>query len=281
MNNIQYIEIIKKCPICGGSTSVITSENGVNTLVCENPECEGKLAQRIDHFASKKGLDIKGLSRKTIDKLIEWGWLNNLTDLFNLDKYKKDWVNKDGFGEASVSKILGAIDSSRQCRLDQFISAIGIPLVGVSVAKEICKYYDTWEDFRSAVGGDWTEFDGFGYEMSKAIKSFDYTEADEIAAMLTFQQPEEQVNTPEPAPAIKDKVFVITGRLLLIQNRQKLSNIVEEKGGRVTNSISSKTNYLVCNDKNSTSTKMKKAKELNVPILSEKELLELCNYKLE
>lgn len=268
------------CPICGEPTDIIESDSGVLTIICKNPACEGKLANRIDHFCGKKGLDIKGISRKTIEKLIEWGWLNGLADIFRLEQYKTVWVSKTGFGEASVGKILSAIDTARVgTSVQAFISALGIPLVGSTISKEIVKYYSTWKDFRDAVGGDWTTFDGFGPEISNAINKFDYTEADEIAEMLNFKSTE--VNEVTQSESIKDKTFVITGRLLLIQNRQKLSNIVEERGGKVTNSVSSKTNYLVCNDKNSTSEKMKKAKELNIPILSEEELLELCNYKIE
>ena len=280
MNKIQYIEMPKNCPVCNTKLIIKTSDSGVKNLYCPNEECPCRLAQRIDHFCGKKGLDIKGISRATIEKLIDWGWLNGLGDIFDLDRHRTEWISKAGFGEASVGKILSAIASSRSSTsLESFISAIGIPLVGRTISKEIIKYYDTWEDFRKAVGGDWTIFEGFGPEISKAINNFDYTEADIVAELLTFIQPKVQ-NEVTPAAAIKDKVFVITGRLLLVQNRQKLSNIVEEKGGKVTDSISSKTNYLVCNDKNSTSTKMRKAKELNIPIISEKELLELCNYKI-
>lgn len=261
------------CPVCGKQTKLVESESGVLNLICDNSSCEGQLSTKIDHFCSKKGLDIKGLSRKTIEKLIEWGWLNNLIDLFSLDKYKKEWVKKDGFGEASVSKILDAIDRGRRCRLDQFICSIGIPLVGSTVAKEICKYYDTWEDFRNAVSGDWTEFEGFGPEISKAINSFDYTEADVIAARLDFQQPEVQSETPEPAPAIKDKVFVITGKLS--RKRDDIKAEIEALGGKVTGSVSSKTNYLICNDKNSTTGKSADAKKLGIPVITEEEYLQM------
>ena len=264
------------CPVCGKQAKLVESESGVLNLVCDNPNCEGQLLTRIDHFASKKGLDIKGLSRKTIEKLIEWGWLNNLTDLFNLDRYKKEWVNKDGFGEASVSKILDAINSSRQCRLDQFISAIGIPLVGVSVAKTIAKEFDSWQDLRDYIDTDdcfFDEFDGIGEEINNSIKDFDYTEADQISAMLAFQQPEVQSETPEPAPAIKDKVFVITGKLS--RKRDDIKAEIEALGGKVTGSVSSKTNYLICNDKNSTTGKSADAKKLGIPVITEEEYLQM------
>lgn len=273
--NINWDNLIKltSCPICGGSLE-IKDNNGVITVWCDNPSCEGKLINRVDHYCGKKGLDIKGLSIKTIGKLIDWGWINELKDIYGLAKYRTEWISKAGFGAASVDKILKAIDGARKCTsLEAFISAIGIPLVGRTVSKEIIKYYDTWEDFRSAVGGDWTEFEGFGPEISKAINSFNYSEADAIAAMLVFQQPKVQSETSEPAPAIKDKVFVITGKLS--RKRDDIKAEIEALGGKVTNSVSSKTNYLICNDKNSTTGKSADAKKLGIPVITEEEYLNL------
>ena len=262
------------CPICGGSTSIHISDSGVKVLYCDNDQCEGKLAQRIDHFCSKKGLDIKGLSRKTIEKLIEWGWINELNDIFKLDGYKAEWESKPGFGETSVSKILNTIDAARRCsKLDAFISALGIPLVGSTIAKEIIKYYPTWEDFRNAVGGDWTEFEGFGPEISRAINTFDYWEADKIAEMLTFVQPEVQ-NEVTPAAAIKDKIFVVTGKL---QNytRDSIKSEIESLGGKVASSVTSKTNYLITNTPNSGTAKNRDAQKLGISIITEEQYKEL------
>lgn len=272
MNNIQYIEIIKKCPVCGGETSIHTSDAGVKVLYCDNDNCEGKLANRIDHFCGKKGLDIKGLSRKTIEKLIDWGWINNIIDIYFLRDHKEEWIKKAGFGEASVNKILDAIDLSRDnVNLSSYIAGLGIPLVGRTIAKEIVKYYDTWDEFYAAVGGDWTAFEGFGPEISNAINKFDYTEANDIAVhFLTFKQPEVQ-ETGEGAAAIKDKVFVITGKLQSYKNRDELKSEIESLGGKVTGSVSSKTDYLINNDVNSTSAKNQKAKSLGVKIISEED----------
>lgn len=259
------------CPICGGFTEIITSESGVETLVCSNPECEGKLAQRLNHFCGKKGLDIKGISRATIEKLIDWEYVKEIKDIFNLNKYKKEWVNKDGFGEKSVSKILDSIEQGRNTRLDQFISAIGIPLVGIKVAKDITKYFDTWEDFRNAVGGDWTEFEGFGPEINSAINKFNYTEADEIAKLLNFIEIEK---TKEDSK-IAGMTFCVTGKLYNFKNRDALKTDIESKGGKVVGSISSKVNYLINNDVNSTSSKNKAAKAAGIPIITEDEYLHM------
>lgn len=258
------------CPICGKPTEAVESDAGVYNIVCMNPSCEGKLAQRIDHFCGKKGLDIKGISRATIEKLIDWGWLNGLGDIFDLDRHRTEWISKAGFGEASVGKILSAITSSRSSTsLESFISAIGIPLIGRTISKEIIKYYNTWEDFRNAVGGDWTQFEGFGPEISKAINKFDYTEADKIANLLNFSYIKENNSNNK----VKDLIFVITGRLS--KKRDDIKKDIENSGGKVTNSVSSKTNYLVCNDKNSTTGKSADARRLNIPIITEEELIEM------
>ena len=257
------------CPICGKPTEIKTSESGVKTLYCVNDYCEGKLAQRIDHYCSKKGLDIKGLSRATIEKLIDWGFVNELKDIYNLEQYRSEWESKPGFGKVSVGKILEAVSTTgRLTKLDAFISAIGIPLVGRTIAKEIVKYYDTWEDFRAAVGSDWSEFDGFGTEISNAINSFNYKEADEIAGLLSFKETEEQ--TPSADSKIFGQTFVITGKLNSY-SRANLKSEIESLGGRVTGSVSSKTNYLINNDITSTSSKNQKAKELGIPIITEEE----------
>lgn len=262
------------CPICGSLTSIKISESGVETLYCDNEECPGKLAQRIDHFCGKKGLDIKGISRKTIEKLIDWGWINGLADIFRLEQHKTEWISKEGFGEASVKRILSAIhESTSGSRLENYISALGIPLVGKTIAKEIIKYYSTWEEFRAAIGGDWTEFEGFGPEISKAINSFDYTEADEAAGILDFIQPEIQ-NEDTPTAALKDKKFCATGKL---QNftRDSLKADIEAHGGKLVSSVTSATDYLITNTPNSNTQKNKDAIRLGVKVITEEEYIKL------
>ena len=269
----KIIDEPSHCPICNKET-IIKDNNGVKTLWCGNPNCEGKLLNRIDHYLGKKGLDVKGISKATIGKLIDWGWINELRDIYKLDGYRTEWISKEGFGRASVEKILNAINDSRSgVLLQTFISALGIPLVGSTISKEIVKYYSTWKDFRDAVGGDWTAFDGFGPEISNAINKFDYTEADKIAEMLTFKQPDSSSND-ESVKTAENLIFCITGKLTsgLYKNRDELKSYIESIGGKVTGSVTSKTNYLICNDKNSSTSKHLKAIELNIPIISEEEL---------
>lgn len=276
MNNIIYINIPTECPICGQKLIIDTSPTGVKILKCINKDCNGTLLHKLEHFCSKKGMNILGFGEKTIEFLIQKNWIANFSDIYNLEKYKIKWSQEPGFGENSVNKILESIEKSKKCTLESFISAIGINGVGSTVAKEITKYYSTWDDFRDAVGGDWTEFEGFGPEMSKAINNFDYSEADEIAAMLTFKQQEVQ-NSDHTAAAIKDKVFCITGKLTSgnFKNRDELKTDIESRGGKVVSSISSKVNYLINNDITSTSSKNKAAKDAGIPIITEDEYLKM------
>ena len=260
------------CPCCGKETKLIWSDTGVANLYCTNSACEGKLSNRIDHFFGKKGLDVKGISLATIDKLINWGWVNGIRDIFELDRYKTEWISKAGFGQASVGKILDNINASKNgVQLYKFISAIGIPLIGSTVAKEIVKHYPTWTEFRAAIGSNWYEIEGFGPEMDRAINNFDYTEADDIASLLTFAE-DQPSDTQSQSTAIKDKVFVVTGKLHSFKNRDALKADIEANGGKVTGSVSSKTNYLISNE-DSSSAKSVKAKELGVTVITEDEYL--------
>lgn len=272
-DHVIYNDLVY-CPICGSQAVVKISDAGVRNWFCPNEQCEGKLAQRIDHFCGKKGLDIKGISRATIEKLIDWGWLNGLADIFKLDRHRTEWISKTGFGEVSVGKILNNIASTRaETDFISFISALGIPLVGRTIAKEISKYYETWDDFRNAVGDDWSCLDGFGPEISRAINKFDYTEADEIAGMVTFKQPEVQPEIASAA-AIKDKSFCVTGKLVNY-TRDSIKSEIESLGGKVTSSVTSKTDYLITNTPDSGTSKNRDAQKLGIPIITEVEYIKM------
>ena len=174
----QFLPAPFICPYCGKHTK-IKQDNDSQFLYCDNPLCEGKLINKLEHFCGKKGLDIKGLSKATFQKLIDWGWLENLEGVFNLNKYRNEWIKKSGFGIASVDKILKSIEEHKHTTLDAFISAIGIPLIGRVVAKDLINYFETYEDFRNAVNDKDYHFynlNNFGEEMDNSIKSFDYTE---------------------------------------------------------------------------------------------------------
>lgn len=268
------LEMPKLCPECGGETKVVTSESGVKQLICTNPACQAKLINQLDHFCGKKGMDIKGLSKATLEKLINWGWVNKITDIYSLNKYKKEWIDKEGFGEKSVTNILQAIENSKICKLENFISALGIPLIGKTVAKEIVKYFATWDDFISAVGdGQWSALDGFGPEMEKALNSFDFSIAKEVEPYLTF----EKIVIKNEDITLKGLTFCVTGKLKEFKNRDAIKSYIEDLGGKVTGSVSGNTNYLINNDINSTSAKNKTAQKLGIPIITEEQLKKMID----
>jgi len=274
---LTFIDIPDVCPICGGKVEQYT-EIDSTVLQCTNPICSGKLINVLDHFCGKKGLDIKGLSKMTLEKLINWNWLNSPSDIFTLQQHRTEWINKPGFGVKSVDKILDAIEFSRQnCDLSQFIAALGIPLIGTSASKDLVKIFSTWEEFYVAIREKYPfyEIQGFGYEMHSALHSYDYTEACYIADnFIIFNSitsaPIESNNTQ----SLEGMTFVITGKLTHFKNRDALVAKIESLGGKVTGSVSKNTTYLVNNDVESTSSKNKTAKSLRIPILSENDLLQ-------
>ena len=178
-----YIKIPELCPFCNEKTIIKTSNNGIKTLWCSNENCNSKLINRLDHFCGKKGLDIKGLSKATLEKLIDWGWVKSYTDIFKLHEHKSDWIKAPGFGEKSVNKILDAIEEGKNCNLDKFIAAIGIPLIGARAAQDLENHFRHWNNFIKAIQSGFKFYDlpNFGWEMHSSIVNFDYTEAIELA----------------------------------------------------------------------------------------------------
>lgn len=265
------------CPVCGGETEIRESDSGTLELYCTNPQCPGKLVNKLDHFCGKKGLDIKGLSKATLEKLIDWGWVTCISDICALGEVADLWASKPGFGPKSVTKLIDSIWEARDTTLAQYLSAISIPLIGKTYAQKLANTFETYEEFRSAVtnGFDFESLDGIGPEKADAILSFDYTEADNLVekGIITFKAKESALE--KSGNALEGKTFCVTGRVHIWKNRDELSAAVTTAGGKVTSSVSSKTDYLVNNDVTSTSAKNLKAKELNIPIITEEELMEL------
>ncbi len=270
----QYLTPPQKCPICGETTDYQMINESIQ-LICVNPECEGKALHRFVHFCSKKGLDIKGLSEATLEKLMDWGWLVELEDIFKLHTYKDEWIKKAGFGVKSVEKILNAIEDAKNTTLEKFISSLGIPLIGTNVAKDLCKYLLSYEDLREKIKNkyDFSNIDGFGYAKTVALWNFDYFEADCVYDHLNINSIEMKVENNNDSAPLAGLTFVVTGKVNQFKNRAELQSFIESLGGKVSSSISSKTNYLINNDVNSTSSKNLKAKQLNVPIITEEEFM--------
>jgi len=272
-NNIPIIPIPKICPYCGEPTE-IRKDNESEVLYCTNPSCENKLINRLDHFCGKKGLDIKGLSKATFEKLIDWGWLNNIEDIFMLTSHKNEWINKSGFGIKSVNKILTSIEEHKHTTLNAFISAIGIPFIGKTVAADLAKEFKTYEDFRDAVKDNnyhFYDLPNFGIEMDNSLKTFDYAEADRISKILIIDAP--VVSNNEINNNLAGKTIVITGKLTKFKNRDELKTTIEKHGGKVVGSISKKTTMLINNDFESQSSKNKTAQSYGIPIITEADFI--------
>jgi DNA ligase (NAD+) len=265
------------CPICGSPTTQRTDIDST-VLVCTNDMCEGKLINRLDHFCGKKGLDIKGLSKATLEKLMDWGWVNSITDLYQLRDYGKEWMSKPGFGLKSVSNILNAIEASRDCTLQAFICSLGIPLIGSTASKELCRYFSSWDEFRDAVSSNFKFFslDGFGIEMHNALKEFDYSIADTLAEDYLNVQEIVKVESADSGSAnsLTGVTVVITGKLTQFKNRSELQNEIESRGGKVVGSVSKNTTYLINNDNTSASAKNVSAQKLGIPVLTELDFIE-------
>lgn len=262
------------CPVCGGEIIYKSVVDSVS-LACTNPTCPGKLINRLDHFCGKKGLDMKGISKATLEKLIDWGWVNDFTDIFELSIRRSEWVQKPGFGAKSVEKVLNAINTGANCELHQFIAALGIPLIGSTASKELAKHFETWEKFIEAAEGGFAFYTlpNFGGEMHNSLVSFNYAEAKLLADHYIH------FNAPEVAPtptgeSLTGKTFVITGKLTHFKNRDEIKSKIEALGGKVTGSVSKNTNFLINNDVNSTSSKNMAAKSLGIPILSESDFIQ-------
>lgn len=270
-NSQEVIVYPSICPICGCATS-IHKDNDSEVLYCDNPDCEGKILNQLDHFCGKKGLDIKGLSKATLEKLMDWGWIENEKDIFMLFTHRTEWIKKPGFGVASVDKILAAIDTASETTLDKVIAAAGIKEIGSRVAKDIAAHYDTWANFRKET--NFLKIDGIGEVMNDNLINFVYKDIDYIVEhyLDIKSNQKEEVNN-----SLEGKVFCITGKLKHFKNRTELQADIENKGGKVVSSMSSKVTHLINNDNTSTSSKNLAAQRAGIPIITEEEYLQMNN----
>lgn len=270
----DIIPLPEVCPLCGEPVT-IKNDTDSRFLFCSNSACSGKFINVLNHFAGKSGLDIKGLSKSTLEKLIDWGWVNSITDLFKLQEHRSEWIQKPGFGVKSVDNILAAIQTSRSCDLDKFICALGIPLIGRTAAKALASHFGSWNEFIEAVENeqDFSTLPNFGYEMNRAIHNFDFTEAKVIVSeYIVFNS---VTNSTEQKTNLTNMTFVVTGKVTKYKNRDELKSVIESLGGKVTGSVSKNTNYLINNDILSASTKNKQAQSLGIPILSEDDFIKM------
>lgn len=262
-------DVPKVCPSCGEPVSI--QQNGaVKIAVCKNPKCTTSRIEKIIHYTSKKGMDITGLSEATITKLWDKGWLKDIVDIYTLKDHRDEWIQMEGFGPKSVDNILAAIEKSKNTTFPTFISALGIPFIGKTVAKDLMNYFSSYEELMDAIvdGFNFSTIDKFGPAKDKALKEFDWSSADYIYEnyldnFTTFVQEYASIDT------LKNTTVCITGKLQQVKNRNQFKEIITAAGGRVTDSVTKKVNYLINNDINSSSSKNKKAKELGIEIITE------------
>lgn len=266
------------CPVCQHPT-IIQKENDSELLICTNPYCKTKLVKRLAHFVSRKCMNIDNLSEETLSKFVDLGWISNLSDIYNLSPHFQELIQMEGFGDRSVKKLQDAIENSKSVELDHFIAALSIPGIGSSQAKVLASQFKSWEAFeREGLDDyDFTQLDGFGLVLNNNIHDWFKTMYNEdcvqnIASNLHFIYEEKSINN-----SLSGKTFVITGSLNHFTNREVLKNELELRGAKVSGSVSAKTDYLVNNDINSNSSKNQKAKKLNIPIISENQVLSMLN----
>ena len=268
-------KIPKICPACGKDTT-IKKDNESKVLLCTNPDCQVKHIKQYALMASRDALNIDGLSESTLEKFLSKGFIKSDSDLFHLDKFKDEIINMDGFGKRSYEKLISALDEAKNTTVSRFLYSLGISGIGSANAKMIAKYFDNDIDrIISASKDDLLEIEGIGEVLANSIADFfrfekNIENIESLRKILKFEK-EESVGGDK----LSGKVCVITGSLQHFSNRNELKELIEKNGGKVSGSVSSKTNYLINNDTASNSSKNKKAKELGVEIISEEDFLKL------
>ena len=272
-------DIPEVCPVCGGQTEV-RQINDVKSLYCTNPDCQAKKIKSFTLFTSRDALNIAGLSEATLEKFIGVGMSHEYADIFHLDRHQEEIVEMDGFGQKSYDNLIAAAEKASHTTLPRMVYGLGVAGIGLANAKMICRHFkNDFEAMRHATVEELVEIDGIGEVLAQAWTAFfsdgkNNAIVDHLLAELTFEADEEE-NGEGADETFAGMNFVITGSLEHFKNRKELQELIERRGGKVTGSVTSKTNYLINNDVASSSSKNKKARELGVPILSEEEFLKL------
>lgn len=262
------------CPACGERTE-IKNGNGVKTLYCPNKQCPAKHVKLYSLFVSRNAMNIDGLSEETLEKFIDAGYIHEFADIFNLSRYQKEIVETPGFGQKSYDNLIDSLNKAREVELHALLYSLGIPNIGVANAKLICKYFNNdIEKITHATAEELVKIDGIGDKM--AVKFVEYFSDKEnikkfnnLLNELTIIK--EENNEEQNMTGLN---FVVTGSVERFANRNEVKDYIEKRGGKVTGSVTSKTNYLINNDLLSNSSKNKKAKELGIEIINEEQFLE-------
>lgn len=272
------VEIPVHCPVCGGDTR-INDSNGVETLYCTNPDCQAKKIKAFTLFVSRDAMNIDGLSEATLEKFIARGFIHNFADIFHLDRWREEIVGMEGFGEKSYNNLIASVDKARKTTLPRLLYGLGISNIGVANAKMICKAYDYDLDrIRKTPEEEMALIDGIGPVIARTFAEYFAKAGNQQALDLLLKELE--VEIPQISSGglkLEGKVFVITGSVEHFANRNEAKAVIEQLGGKVTGSVSAKTNYLINNDAASNSAKNKKARELGIPVITEEEFLEMIH----
>lgn len=264
------------CPVCKKTTKIQKS-NDVEVLICTNPECQAKKIKSFTLFVSRDAMNIDGLSEATLEKFILNGFIKEFGDIYELEHYKDEIIEMDGFGEKSYENLIENIKKSSHTTLPRLVYALGIANIGVANAKVLCKEFDY--DLQKLMQADEetiSQIEGIGSVIAKSVTDYFKNEKNQrklehLLTYLTFEKMKIETGNP-----LSGKQFVITGSVNQFENRSAMKEFIENRGGKVTGSVSKKTDYLINNDTESSSSKNKKAKELGIPILSEEDFLKLA-----
>ena len=271
------LDIPEVCPVCGGSTEISSSDDGIMTLYCTSPDCAAKHIGRFEHFVQRDAMNIVGMSTATIETLIGEGFIGKFSDFYHISDYKAKITTLEGFGDKSYEKMQAAIEASRHTELSRVLYAMGIPNIGRAASRLICAEYTTPDELEKLTAEQLTVIDGIGEVLAGEYERFfanekNLSEFRSLIAELDISPPME-INS---ASGIAGKTFVITGSVHIWKNRSELKAYIEANGGKVASAVSSKTDYLINNDSTSNSSKNKTARELNIPIVTEEEFREMA-----
>ena len=269
------IEVPDTCPACGHNTE-IRNDNGIKTLYCPNKQCPAKNIKAFTLFVSRNAMNIDGLSEETLEKFIDAGYIREFADIYRISRYREEITNTSGFGEKSYDNLITSLNKSRNVELHALIYSLGIPNIGVANAKLICKYFDDdLKKIRHATVEELVKIDGIGDKMAEKFTEYfsdkeNVEKLDRLLQEVTIKNPEANHN----AQNMEGLNFVVTGSVNHFANRNEVKEYIEQRGGKVTGSVTSKTNYLINNDIMSNSSKNKKAKELGIEIITEEQFIE-------
>lgn len=271
------VEIPEVCPVCGGATEV-RKVNDAESLYCTNNECQAKKIKSFTLMVSRDALNIEGLSEATLEKFIARGFIHEPADIFRLDRHREEMVELEGFGEKSYENLMANVEKARNTTLAKVIYSLGIPNIGLAGAKLICREFGNQvDDMLKAKPEELAAIDRVGDVIAESFVTYfqDEGKRERFFNLLSELVIAQEERADEEQQTLKGKVFVITGSLNHFSNRMELKELIESRGGKVTGSVTGKTDYLINNDTTSGSSKNKKAKELGVAIISEEEFLTL------